>query len=330
MHCLSPDYIKRTTLIVRVTGVLYLIAVIYNLIWVVSNLNTSSFLVLVISLIFLFATILITISGIVLVINNWDFNMVKPIKINKEIEPVVAILIPTYSEPINLIMNTLKSVTRQNWPKDKRIIVISDDGYNEKLENAINKFKKKNNEFSVFYHKPHKKGHPSRVGEAKSGNLNSALQFIIDRFPNIEFIETRDADDLVGSKNFLSYAIKKLLDDTDLSFVQTIKKCKVSNKDPFSNQETIFYHRVMPSRNASNSVFPCGSGLVWRLESLKKINYFPHWNLVEDLHSGYEILRIGGKGVFLPIIGAVGQIAPEDIPNFYKQRGTWTRSVFLM
>ena len=79
----------------------------------------------------------------------------------------------------------------------------------------------------------------------------------------------------------------------------------------------------MPSRYSANAVFPCGSGLVWRLSELKKIQGFPIWNLVEDLQSGYEILRIGGRGAFLSIVGAIGQIAPEDIPNFYKQRGTW-------
>ena len=32
---------------------------------------------------------------------------------------------------------------------------------------------------------------------------------------------------------------------------------------------------------------------------------------------------MAGSGVYVPIVGAVGQTAPEDIPNVYKQRGTW-------
>ena len=27
--------------------------------------------------------------------------------------------------------------------------------------------------------------------------------------------------------------------------------------------------------------------------------------------------------MYLPIVGAVGQHSPEDVPNVYKQRGTW-------
>ena len=42
-----------------------------------------------------------------------------------------------------------------------------------------------------------------------------------------------------------------------------------------------------------------------------------------DLQSGVEALRRGWRGLYLPIVGAVGQVAPEDVPNVYKQRGTW-------
>jgi cellulose synthase (UDP-forming) len=79
----------------------------------------------------------------------------------------------------------------------------------------------------------------------------------------------------------------------------------------------------MLAKNSANAVFPCGSGLVWRREALEDIEGFPTWNLVEDLQSGVEALRRGWRGLYLPIVGAYGQTAPEDIPNVIKQRGTW-------
>jgi cellulose synthase (UDP-forming) len=63
--------------------------------------------------------------------------------------------------------------------------------------------------------------------------------------------------------------------------------------------------------------------LVWRREALEDIGGFPVWNLVEDLQSGVEALRRDWRGTYLPIVGAIGQTAPEDIPNVIKQRGTW-------
>jgi len=314
---------KISTFIVRLAGLSYFSAVIWNFQWVVSHLNLNSIFSIIVSCLFLFATMLITVSGIVLVINNWNFSLLEPKKLISRKKPEVAVIIPTYSEPIELIINTVKSVANQNWPKSKRVIIISDDGYSDILREAVKKFKLQRGERRIFYHRPHKKGHPERRGEAKAGNLNSTLDWVVKKFPNIEFIETRDADDIVGTDDFLSYCMEVLKNDQELSFVQTIKQSEVDKHDPFSNQEAIFYQRVMPSRNASNATFPCGSGLIWRLSELRRIGGFPAWNLVEDLQSGFEILSLGGKGAFLPIVGAIGQIAPEDIPNFYKQRGTW-------
>jgi len=85
----------------------------------------------------------------------------------------------------------------------------------------------------------------------------------------------------------------------------------------------MFYRGQMLSRNAANATFPCGSGLVWRRAALEDIGLFPTWNLVEDLQSGVEALRRGWDGCYLPIVGAMGQHSPEDVPNVYKQRGTW-------
>ncbi len=70
-------------------------------------------------------------------------------------------------------------------------------------------------------------------------------------------------------------------------------------------------------------MFPCGSGLVWRRAALEDIGGFPTWNLVEDVQSGVEALRRGWRSAYVPIRGAVGQHSPEDLPNVYKQRGTW-------
>jgi cellulose synthase (UDP-forming) len=112
------------------------------------------------------------------------------------------------------------------------------------------------------------------------------------------------------------------------AYVQTIKDAKVSPGDPFGNRQTFFYKGLMFSKHASNAVFPCGSGLVWRKEQLGKIGGFPTWNLVEDLYSGYVAMQHGFKNSYLPIVGAIGQVAPEDIPNVYKQLGTWALDTF--
>ena len=122
---------------------------------------------------------------------------------------------------------------------------------------------------------------------------------------------------------FLRQVVGQLEANERLAFVQTIKEAQVSAGDPFNNREGIFYRGQMLARNASNAVFPCGSGVVWRRTALRDIGDFPTWNLVEDIQSGVEALRRGWQSMYLPIVGAVGQHSPEDLPNVYKQRGTW-------
>ena len=136
-------------------------------------------------------------------------------------------------------------------------------------------------------------------------------------------METRDCDDELGSTAFLREVIGQLASDERLAYVQTIKESQVSAGDPFNNREAMFYRGQMLSRNAANATFPCGSGVVWRRAALEDIGLFPTWNLVEDLQSGVEALRRGWHGRYLPIVGAMGQHSPEDVPNVYKQRGTW-------
>jgi cellulose synthase (UDP-forming) len=233
------------------------------------------------------------------------------------------VIIPTYGESAGMVYQTARSVLRQDYPADKIRLVISDDAHRRGMRAIVEQLNQDHPTAAVHYHEPPRRGDPKRRGEAKSGNLNSALD-ALDRYaPRALFVETRDADDMVGDPGFLRQAVGQLLAAPRFAFVQTIKEAIVSPGDPFGNLEPMFYRRAMRARNAANAVFPCGSGLVWRREALGDIDGFPTWNLVEDLQSGVEALRRGWRGLYLPIVGAVGQTAPEDIPNTIKQRGTW-------
>jgi len=162
-----------------------------------------------------------------------------------------------------------------------------------------------------------------RKGTGKAGNLNSALQ-IVKKDEEINYVETRDCDDIVPDKNFLKSIIFKFLLNERLAFIQTIKKPSDEDTDLFGNEEQLFYEVLMKAKNGSNSVFPCGSGVVWKKKALLDIGGFPHWNLVEDFQSGIEALKKKWEGMYLNIVGAKSQISPRDLSNVYKQRGTWS------
>lgn len=298
---------------IRAAGLLLLALMLFYLPWMVTHLAAGRVWLTwpFAAASFLSATCL-TLS----VVNGWSSRVTPPRPLQGTDVPMVAVLIPTYGEPVPMVLRTVLSVLAQDYPADRRVVVVSDDGRNPELARTLEGV-------GVIYHQPPDRWSPPRNGAPKSGNLNSALDMVVRRFPEVSYIETRDADDEVGSLRFLRQTVGQLEADRRLAFVQTVKEAQVAAGDPFGNFDAQFYRSQMLSRNATNSVFPCGSGLVWRRAALEDIGGFPTWNLVEDFQSGVEALRRGWRSCYVPIVGAVGQHSPEDVPNVNKQRGTW-------
>jgi cellulose synthase/poly-beta-1,6-N-acetylglucosamine synthase-like glycosyltransferase len=297
----------------RAVALVFVATVLIYLPWMLTSLNESA---LWLAIPFAAANLFSIANCLLNVFNSWWRRVPEPRTLPVGAEPTVGVIIPTCGEAVPMILRTVTSVLEQDWPVDRLVVVVSDDGHDPALEAALA-------DLPVSYHSPPALNAPGRDGAAKSGNLNSALALITTEHPEVHYIETRDADDEMGSYAFLRQVVGQLEADDRLAYVQTIKEAQVSAGDPFNNRESIFYRGMMLARNAANAVFPCGSGVVWRLGALREIGGFPTWNLVEDLQSGVEALRRGWKGCYLPIVGAVGQHSPEDVPNVYKQRGTW-------
>jgi cellulose synthase (UDP-forming) len=299
--------------LLRCAGVAYLIAAAIYLPWLFASLNRH---LPWLAWPFLAANLFTLATTLLSIFNHWWRAVPDRRPLPPGQEPPVGIIIPCCGEPVSMVLRTVTSVLEQDWPRERMVIVVSDDGHDRALAEALSSW-------PVLYHSPPPRFAPGRDGAAKAGNLNSAVQMLIAEHPELSYIETRDCDDELGSNAFLREVVGQLEHDERLAYVQTIKETQVSAGDPFNNREAMFYRGQMLSRNAANATFPCGSGVVWRRCALEQIGLFPTWNLVEDLQSGVEALRRGWHSRYLPIVGAMGQHSPEDVPNVYKQRGTW-------
>lgn len=298
---------------IRFIGSLVLALMAFYLPWLFEHVNSSiPWLAWPFLAANAFSALCLTLS----VVNGWSTRVTPRRPILGPDVPEVAVIIPTWGEPVPMVLRTVLSVIEQDYPRDRMHVVVSDDAHTADLAAALEGL-------GVLYHEPPPRHAPGRDGAAKAGNLNSALEMVLTRFPEVTCVETRDADDEVGSSQFLRHTVGQLEFDQRLAFVQTVKEAQVSAGDPFVNLDGQFYRCQMLSRNYANAVFPCGSGLVWRRRALEHIGGFPTWNLVEDLQSGVEALRRGWRGCYLTIVGTVGQHSPEDVANVFKQRGTW-------
>jgi len=298
---------------VRAAGIAYLASAAIYLPWLFASLDRH---LPWLAWPFLVANAFTLVTTMLSIFNHWWRAVPEPRPLARGAEPTVGVIVPCCGEPVPMVLRTLASVLRQDWPRARMVVLVSDDGHDPALARALTSW-------PVLYHSPPPRFAPGRDGAAKAGNLNSAVTRLLAEHPEVRYVETRDCDDELGSNAFLRQAVGQLEHDERIAYVQTIKESQVSAGDPFNNREAMFYRGQMLSRNAANAAFPCGSGVVWRRTALEDIGLFPTWNLVEDLQSGVEALRRGWRGCYLPIVGAMGQHSPEDVPNVYKQRGTW-------
>ncbi|WP_420631666.1 glycosyltransferase [Candidatus Leptofilum sp.] len=227
--------------------------------------------------------------------------------------PNVAAVIPTYGEPIHVLRDTLISLTKLNYPKEKLFILVSDDGHRRQVKALAN-------EYGVAYNMGPRHN-------AKAGNLNSALDYLDDYFPQASLILTQDADEIIAP-DFLKKVVG-YFSDPEIAFVQTPKEAVAPPGDPFGVRDRVFYDTIQPGRNGAGAAFSCGSGVLWSVEAIKSIGGFATWNIVEDLTTSYLLHSAGYRSEYHNEILTVG-LAPDDIPGLLKQRGTWATDTWRL
>lgn len=301
----------------RISGLLLFSMIALFTVWLARNINLNN-----ISGVLVLMAFPITATSLLLaVFNSWS--RVRPVypMMPHGSESMVGIIIPTFNEPIDMVLRTVESVLVQSgWPRSAMAVVVGDDGGREELRLAIEELRMQYPDTALLHWM---KAHKTK-GKAKSGNLNACMDYLLEQFPGLEFVETRDCDDLVPEGiQFLRNAISALVSRPKAGFAQFIKDGETPAGDPFGCREQIFYAELQSRRLASNAVVACGSGLVWRVNAVNSVGGFQYTGPVEDLDTSYQIAKQGWDTLFVPILGAWGQIQPSDLPNFFKQRLTW-------
>lgn len=86
--------VTRTNRILRLANVALVLTLIWNMVWVLTNLDLSSAPRIVLSILFAAASIGASLLGIIHTLNNWHFKTVKPKLFSRESRPKVGVLIP--------------------------------------------------------------------------------------------------------------------------------------------------------------------------------------------------------------------------------------------
>ena len=160
-------------------------------------------------------------------------------------------------------------------------------------------------------------------GRGKAHNLNHGLANT-----DGDFVAVIDADH-VAARDFAQQTLGYFCDER-VGFVCTPQQFEGTDADVLNNRELFFYRIIQPAKDRANSAFSCGNATVLRRRALESIGGFSEWNLVEDLHTSYELHARGWTSAYHPGAVTVGT-APATFAALAAQRLTWaTDSVRLL
>jgi cellulose synthase (UDP-forming) len=230
--------------------------------------------------------------------------------------PSVDIYIPTYDEPLDVLEKTITGALCIDYPKYQ--IWVLDDGRRPWLKQLCE-------DKGVGYLTRCDNAH------AKAGNINHALTKT-----GADFVAIFDAD-FIPQRSFLMRTMG-FFEDPAIGIVQVPHV--FYNHDPLQtnlalrkslpDDQRFFFEAIMPSRDAWNAAFCCGSNSITRRAALRAVgDELPIGSITEDMLLSLTMLRQGYITRFLCERLAFG-LAPESLNAFFIQRQRWARGATQM
>jgi cellulose synthase (UDP-forming) len=231
--------------------------------------------------------------------------------------PLVDILICTYNEDRAILNRTIIGAMRMNYPNFR--VWVLDDGRRDWLRELC---AQKGCHYLTRPDNTH----------AKAGNINHALAYLAALPKPPDFIAVLDAD-FVPFSNFVSRVLS-LFKDPTIGVVQTPQH--FVNPDPiqsnlaisevFPDEQRFFFDIIMPSKDAWDMAFCCGTSSAIRFTALREIGGFPTDSITEDFLLTVRLRERGYKTIYLNEKLSVG-LAPEGIREYAVQRTRWCQGL---
>ena len=224
--------------------------------------------------------------------------------------PLVAVLVPSYGEPLEVIARSLRGCLALDYPSSRLQVWLLDDSSRQELLNL-------SVQLGCRYLSRRDRRH------AKAGNLNHALQVV-----TADLIAVFDAD-VVPLAPFLTTTVG-LFDDPDVGFVQTPQT--YMGADPLMRNlrlerwlmadEESFYRWIEPTRQRLGAVVCAGTSFLMRRQALLEVGGFEITTTAEDLATGIRLVAGGHRGVYVAEKLSAG-LAPPTIGAMAIQRCRW-------
>ncbi|MDD5665499.1 MAG: glycosyltransferase family 2 protein [Candidatus Omnitrophica bacterium] len=264
------------------------------------------------------AELFVLIHGIGYIINIFKSRkkteFASPVKMG--IEPRVAILVASRHEPRWILENTFISIKNLNY-KNKEIYFLddsSDESYKSEADGLASELG------LIIFRRDKRRG-------AKAGIINDCLKGL-----DHEYIAIFDADQN-PLPEFLNSVIPILEADKRLAFVQTpqfytnIENNRVARGAGF--QQAVFYEYICEGKGTHDSMFCCGTNVVFRAEALRSVGGLDETTVTEDFATSLKLHSSGWKSLYYDHVYAFG-MGPTDLAGYFKQQFRWANGTITV
>jgi cellulose synthase (UDP-forming) len=233
----------------------------------------------------------------------------------QEYGETVDVFLPSCGEPLAVLDNTFKFVSKITWSGLKTVYVL-DDSDRGKVRGLADLY-----DFRYIVR-------PDPGQLKKAGNLTYALSI-----SSGDFIVVLDADFAVRPE-FL-YETMPYFSDPKVGIVQTAQFFDVTNRS-FSyiqryagTLQEIFFRFIQPARDRHKAAICAGTNLLYRRTAVVTAGGFAQVPIGEDVHSGVKLWWAGYETRYLPLCLAKG-VAPTDFASLANQQARWCRSSMML
>ena len=226
--------------------------------------------------------------------------------------PFVSLHVPAHNEPPDMVLDTLRSLTRLDYPRYE-IVVIDDNTDEEDLWRPVEAWCARHG--AKFRHLENWPGY-------KSGALNYALREMTDR--RAEVIGVVDSDYQLAP-GFLRRCAP-LFADPWVGFTQAPQDYRGWQRSAYYRRlyysYSYFFAVSQPSRNERDGAIFAGTmGLIRRV-ALEQLGGWDEWCITEDAELSLRLLRAGWSGLHVDESWGKG-IMPLTFEALKGQRYRW-------
>ncbi len=252
--------------------------------------------------------------------------------------PSVAVVVCSYKEPLAVLENTLICFYNITYP-GKRLYFLDDTRY--ELNNwTIEEKELYREQINQLCAKYDVNLFRRRWRGAKAGIINDFLKYLrnepdpgFEMIPAVnestnkppEYLVVFDADQN-PLPNFIDDLVTELAANPKLAFIQTPQYYSNFENNLVARlsglQQVVFYEYICEGKGHNNSMFCCGTNVMFRVQALQEVHGFDEDSVTEDFATSIKLHIKGWHSRYAHKIMAFGE-GPRDLSAYFSQQNRW-------